>query len=73
MCFDDQIKIKGDYNSEKAQRLQIVFERCNNETIVPKNSCHTDKNITAFLRRKFIFVVQNVIRFKSSEYGETST
>ena len=42
MCFDDQIKIKGDYNSEKAQRLQIVFERCNNDTIVPTNSCHTD-------------------------------
>ena len=56
-CFDNDIEIYGDYNSAKAKVLKIGFEKCNNNTIEPKNTCHSEEEIVNFLRRKFIMVV----------------
>ena len=59
---DEQFHINGDFNSDRATRLQIAFDRCNNETIVPQNTCHSDEEISRFLRRKFIITLQNEVK-----------
>ena len=56
-CMDEKLKLQGDYNSERTRRIQLYFEKCNNEKIVPKNTCYSDDEITTFLRRKFLFVL----------------
>ena len=69
-CIDEKLKLQGDYNSESAKRIQIYFERCNNETVVPQNTCHSPEEINRYLQRKFIFVLQNEVKFKTLEYDE---
>ena len=60
-CIDENIHIQGDYNSEKAKVLKLSFEKCNNAT--SDVVCFSDEQITSWLRRKFIIVVQNQQRF----------
>ena len=38
--------------------------------MVPANTCHSDEDITTYLRRKFIIVLQNEVRFKINEYSD---
>ena len=68
LCPNDDLKIQGDFNSEKGRLLQIVFEKCNNETISPQGSCHSNENITEFLRQRYIIIYMNQIRFATAEY-----
>ena len=58
-CFDEDIEIYGDYNSIKARILKLTFEKCDNETIAEGMTCHSNEEITNFMRRKFIFVLYN--------------
>ena len=64
------MELQGDYNSNKAQVLKLVFEKCNNETIEGNVTCASDEEITVWLRRKFIIVLQNQVRFQTFEYNE---
>ena len=66
-CLDDKIELQGDYNSYKTSALQIVFEKCNNNSIPADANftCASEQEITDFLRRKFIIIYQNQIRFNA--------
>ena len=39
-CSDDYIRIQGDYNSDKAVRLEVYFEKCDPEK---RTTCHSDE------------------------------
>ena len=41
-----------------------------NEITEPADACHSDEEITAWLRRKFIIVLQNQVRFQTTEYNQ---
>ena len=69
-CIDEKLKLHGDYNSEKALKVEVVFEKCNNQTIVPANTCHSDEDLKQWMMRKFIIVVQNEIQFQIVDYSE---
>ena len=56
-CFDSKLNIQGGYDSYKARTLKLTFATCNNDTIVPRDTCYSKDDITDFLRRKFIMVV----------------
>ena len=72
LCIDkEEIRLYGDYNSLEAQIINVYYERCNNQTIVPMNTCHSNEEITNFLKRKFIIVLQNQERFQSHKYDES--
>ena len=71
MCLDEQLEIHGDYNSLEAQIINVYYERCNNQTIVPMNTCHSDEEITEFLKRKFIIMLNNQERFQAHKFDET--
>ena len=45
-CIDEKMELQGDYNSDRATRVQVVFEECNNQTVVPANTCRPREEIT---------------------------
>ena len=47
-----------------------VSDELENENIEPVDACHSDEEITAWLRRKFIIVLQNQVRFQTTEYNQ---
>ena len=53
-CIDSPIEIQGHYDSNKARRFEIQFEKCTD-----RPTCKDDKEIIEWLRRKFIVVYQN--------------
>ena len=63
-CIDEEFKLFGDYNSESASNFQLYFEKCNNN-----DKCKSEAEITSFLRRKFIFTVQNQNLFQTDDYS----
>ena len=67
-CTDEKMDLHGDFDSEKGKILQIVYEKCNNETISPKGTCHSSENITDFLRGRYIIIYQNQVRFQTREF-----
>ena len=66
-CSDDYISINGDFNSNKATRLEIYFEKCNPEK---RATCHTEEEIAQWIKRKFIMVFHNQERFDDHAYGQ---
>ena len=69
MCLDDEDKpvLWGDYNSQKARRLEISFEICEG-----KDYCEDKKDILEWLRRKFIVILYNQKRFDTTKFHENA-
>ena len=63
-CVDEEYDLFGDYNSEEASEFQLYFEKCNNN-----DKCKGDAEITAFMRRKFIFTLHNTNLFQTDVYS----
>ena len=51
------IEVQGDYNSDKARHLKIMFEKCDNNTF--EGTCKTEEEISQWLVRKFIVILEN--------------
>ena len=60
-----QIEVQGDYNSVKARHLKIMFEKCDSNLV---DNCKTDEEITEWMKRKFVVVLENQTRFDNAEY-----
>ena len=82
-CFDfekmeadgynpSQIEVQGDYNSDKARHLKIMFEKCDSETIDESTygPCKSDEEISDWLKRKFIVILENQTRFDNAQYTD---
>ena len=54
-CIDDPYEISGDYNSDVAANLQIVFDRCDPEA----RKCKSKEEIDSWLEFKYLVVLQN--------------
>ena len=67
-CIDEQVNIYGDYNSNSAQLLTLIFEACNPEV---RSTCKNEEEIKAWLRRKFIITVENTNVFRMNIYNNT--
>ena len=52
-------------NAESA----TVTDQAESGTVDSVDACHSDEEITAWLRRKFIIVLQNQVRFQTTEYN----
>ena len=54
-CVESEnLSIHGDYNSYKAQMLNVQLVRCHD-----RNDCKTDAQITEFFKNKFILLIYN--------------
>ena len=67
-CVDSEITLKGNYQSFSASHFQIQFEKCNNSTRIDGEFCKSDEEITEWLQRKFIIVLNNSHRFNEEDY-----
>ena len=61
MCTDENdMMIRGDYNSNTAQMLLITFNRCHD-----RPDCRPKEEIDEFIRGKYLVVMSNEVRFDS--------
>ena len=64
-CFDNEVEIQGDYNSEKAKVLKITFEKCNNQTLrerkMAQNNITADEIIGEILEEEEMCYSEDVI------------
>ena len=68
-CYDEQINIQGDYQSDRATQLMIHIVKCNNETRGEgEPPCKSDQEIEGWLRRKFLLTLTNQKRFEPENY-----
>ena len=68
-CIDKKVEISGEYSSQQARALKLVFEKCDQEKLEltdPDATCKTDEEISTWLQRKFIIVLSNQERFNST-------
>ena len=56
-CIDEEFEIKGNYDTDSASNLLIVFEKCDSS----QRKCKTDTEIEQFLKWKYILYSQNEI------------
>ena len=64
-CFNDKLKIMGNYDTAKAQTLTMQFHRCNPE----ERECKSESEIDDYLRDKFFVVIENSWTFFAHQYG----
>ena len=57
--------IWGDYNSQEAQQIAFRFQMCTGH-----DYCKNETEVREWLRRKFIVVFHNQIKFDSQVYGK---
>ena len=72
-CLDESqdLKLWGNYNTDQAQNLMIVFEKCD-ITKRPKGAkCKTEKEIETWMDYKYIGLVMNEARFVQHKFGES--
>ena len=66
--------IWGDYNSAKAQQISIKFEMCDStKERFAGVACEEKAVIQKWLRRKFIVVIFNQIRFNPKGFLDAAT
>lgn len=59
-CIDENYKLRGNYNSEVANNLMIVFQRCGVEVEEGENhACATDSQIDQTIEGSYILLIEN--------------
>ena len=68
-CLEEgQFDIIGNYNTDKANNIMIVFEKCNSEAL--GRACKTDDEINDWLRFKYIVALENERFFVQDKFDE---
>lgn len=55
-CVDEQVKLTGNFDTEEAQVVGVLFLKC--DTIARK-TCKTDAQVKEWLKEKFLLLVYN--------------
>ena len=66
-CYDDYVKVYGNYNTGVASALQISFVKCDNEL---RDTCKSEEEITEFTRRLFLVYHHNCKMFDQLGYDD---
>ena len=68
-CFKERIALQGDYNTESARTLALVFEKCDSSV---RDDCKSDQEIREFMKTKYFVTIENYWSFKQDEYKEST-
>ena len=69
-CVDQEyFTLNGDFNSNVGSQFNAQFVRCTKESH-PEIDCHSEEEITDFIRGKFILLLFNELRFDSRYYSD---
>ena len=56
MCIDEELEIFGEFDSNQAQNLMIVFDKCDPEK---RDKCKSEAEINEVLQGSYIVIVEN--------------
>lgn len=59
----NDLKIWGNYDTDLASNLMVVFEKCDIEKRPPGAKCKTEAQIEEWMAFKYIFTLENEIKF----------
>ena len=62
-CLDEPEKLvlRGNYDTQVASNLMVVFDKCNNVTT--EGQCKSEEEIQAFMEYKYLMSIVNTRRF----------
>ena len=66
----ESLEILGNFNTEKASNLMIVFERC--DITKENNNCASDEDFKKWTEQKYIFSLINEKKFVKNKFQEFS-
>ena len=75
LCIDrEELRMYGDYNSDKARLINIQLVRCHDGGYFAENgiTCKSQDQITDFLRNKFLLMLYNQKRFAPGAFKDQS-
>lgn len=69
MCLKpgQDMKLFGDWNTEAARVLLLVFEKCTG-----KPNCKSDQQIKDYLKDKYLILATRLTRFNTDSFGDES-
>ena len=67
-CYDEQVDIHGDYDSNEMTHLHVYFERC--KPSKTQQSCATDEEFYDFTQNLFYIHVINSVKFSQTGFGD---
>ena len=65
-CFDQEIKLKGNFNTAHASVLHLFFEKCDKSV---RKTCKTDKEISNFIKNKYFIIAYDKLTLDANGYG----
>ena len=65
-CFDDQIRLQGNYDTQVARTLAISFEKCD-PTV--RETCKSEEYISNWIKEKYFITAENTWVFRQDEYA----
>ena len=70
-CLDEPEKLvlRGNYDSQIASNLMVVFDKCNNAT--SKVTCKSEEEIHDYMKYKYLMSVVNTRRFMQDKNGDS--
>jgi len=57
MCSDDNLKLRGDWDSPIGSQFIIQFEKCDNSTA--NGTCKSDEEIREWMKSKYLYLLIN--------------
>ena len=64
----DELKIWGDYDTNKASNLMVVFEKCDITKRPPGQKCKSETEIEEWMAFKYIVTLENEKKFISHKF-----
>ena len=67
----DELKIWGEFDTNKGSNLMITFEKCDISKRPPGAKCKSEAEIEAWMTFKYIVTLENEKKFISHKFGES--
>lgn len=67
----DELEIWGDYDTDKASNLMIVFEKCDISKRPAGAKCKTEREIEEWMEFKYIVTLENESKFISHKFDDS--
>lgn len=71
-CLADykELSMFGDYDTDKAANLMVVFEKCDLTKRAPGEKCKSEKQIEDWMLYKYIVLLENEAKFIQHKFGK---
>ena len=71
-CLADlkELEMFGDYDTNKASNLMVVFEKCDLAKRAQREKCKNEKEIADWMVYKYIVILENEAKFILHKFGE---